>query len=279
MPKTLGLRLCLVVLICLSGCNAFTGNTTPETPSLTPVDIPTDDPNTTRGLAPGLTNQGVVDPIALGSAHEVVLANTSFTLHGKKTEKYTNGTIRTQWRTIARVVSPRSRYHSNIDWYDPNTIAFNHTIPNRSIWSNGERTLVATSLSSTNTTSYQHFESSNPPLPVPEYPHGEQYYNLFKIIDTKVVNHTTHDGTTLYRLTSTEIVDPAQLIKYSMNSKTARNPRNLTFHAVIDSRGVVHEYQLAYTATLTGTNQSTSVHVVNTKRYTNIGATTVDRPP
>nr|WP_264822408.1 hypothetical protein [Halocatena marina] len=108
-----------------------------------------------------------------------------------------------------------------------------------------------------------------------KFPRGEQYYTLFQAVDTKVINHTTNNGTTLYRLTSTEIADPTQLDWHESGMKKFRN---LTFHAVIDSRGVVHEYRLAYTATLTETNPSTSVRVVSTTRYTKMGSTTVDRP-
>ncbi|WP_444881622.1 DUF7537 family lipoprotein [Halocatena marina] len=278
MSQNLGLRLCLVVLLCLSGCNAFNGGST-ETASITPAGVPTDDPNATRGLAPGLTNHGVVDSIALGDAHEAVLSNTSFTIHGKTTVKYSNGTLRRQGERTARVVNPRDRRYINVSIYTQNKIRSDQKSTNNSFWSNGERVLVALSSSQTNSTTYQHFESRDPQYPILKYhPQKERYYTLFQAVDTKVINHTTNNGTTLYRLTSTEIADSAQLIEYSMNVKIAQNPRNLTFHAVIDSRGVVHEYRLAYTATLTETNPSTSVRVVSTTRYTKMGSTTVDRP-
>lgn len=57
-----------------------------------------------------------------------------------------------------------------------------------------------------------------------------------------------------------------------------RNPRNITFRALIDSRGIVHEYRLAYTATGTKTNTNVTTRIVETIRYTEIGSTNVERP-
>lgn len=64
MSRKIGLRLCLVALLCLSGCNVFSGGETAETPTVTPADVPTDEPMSARGFPPGITEQGVVDPIA-----------------------------------------------------------------------------------------------------------------------------------------------------------------------------------------------------------------------
>ncbi|WP_438268366.1 DUF7537 family lipoprotein [Halocatena marina] len=270
MSQNLGLRLCLVVLLCLSGCNAFNGGNT-ETASITPAGVPTDDPNATRGLAPGLTNHGVVDSIALGDAHEAVLSNTSFTIHGKTTVKYSNGTLRRRIKTTSSLVPSQNRYYRKYNLYNPNRSGSNSIVLNRSTWAEDGQVLTATYSSKTNTTTYKNRSSFG----YMKFPRGEQYYTLFQAVDTKVINHTTNNGTTLYRLTSTEIADPTQLDWHESGMKKFRN---LTFHAVIDSRGVVHEYRLAYTATLTETNPSTSVRVVSTTRYTKMGSTTVDRP-
>lgn len=275
MSQTSGLCLCLVILVCLAGCNALTGETTTEPPSITPAEIPTDDPNATQRLAPGLTNHGVVDPSALANAHEAVLTNTSFTRKGTMTKKYTNGTIRTQRVMTTRMVAPKDRYYINVEEYGHNTNRYNQTPDNLSYWSNGERVFVASPSSKMNTTTYHHWESATPADLESGFIRGEMYSEWFQIFDTKVSNHTTHNGTTLYRVTATGIADPDRLTKIFPDTK---QPRNLTFHAMIDSRGLVHEYRLAYTATLTETNRPTPIQIVSGMRHTNIGATTVDRP-
>ena len=277
MSQRISLCLCLVVLLCLPGCNALSGGETSETPMVTPASVPTNEPMSAHGLPPGVTEQGVVDPIALGRAHEAVLNETSYTVIEKFTVKYTNGTLLSRTTETRQVVAPTERYYVTIRWYRPNTDIASYTVKNKSIWSDGERVLVAISDSQTNETTYQYYQS----LDMHEsslrgFPRGEQLYNLFYAIDTEIDNYTTHNGTTLYRITATEIKGPDTLLGFG---NVTKNPRNITFHAVIDSRGLVHKYKLSYITTFTTKNYSTPIRIVRTARYTKIGNTTVERPP
>jgi hypothetical protein len=274
MSQTINLRLCLVVLLLLSGCNAFSGGETAETPLVTPADVPTEEPRSVRGFAPGLTRQGVVDPIALGRAHEAVLSNTSYTVLSKRTVRYTNGTVRMRETTTTQVVTPAERYYMIREQSSETIDDVNYTSIKEAHWSDGTRVLVAKSQQ--NNTTYKKYESSDRFYYISVFQRGRRFFDLFYAIDTHIASHTTRNGTTLYRLASTEIIQTDHLpgIGY-----VYKKPRNFTFHAVIDSRGLVHEYRLAYTVTLTETNQPTPVRIVKTVRYTRIGNTTVERPP
>jgi hypothetical protein len=274
MSRTISLRLCLVVLLCLSGCNALSGGEAAETPMVTPADVPTDAPTSTYGLAPGLTRQGVVEPVTLGRAHEAVLEETSYTNLWTKTVRYTNGSLRVRGTSTRHVVVPTEQYYVSVEWHWPSSNRFNYTFVSREFWSDGERVLA--SISRGNNTTYRHHESPNSPIFTSDLPRGERFHNLFYAINTNVVNQTMRNGTTLYRLTGTEITDLDALFRINSRYK---HPRNLSFHATIDSRGLVHKYRLAYTATLTTTSRPTPVRIVKTTRYTKIGNTTVERPP
>jgi hypothetical protein len=275
MSLRIGLSLCLVVLLLLSGCNAFSSGEAAETPQVTPADVPTEEPRSVRGFAPGLTRQGVVDPIALGRAHEAVLTNTSYTVLSKRTVRYLNGTVRMRGTTTTRVVAPADRYYMIREQYRPAVDDTNHTSIKTARWSDGTRELVA--ISRNNNTTYKSHELS---LVRNSYIYGLQqgkrFFNLFSAIDTHIINNTIRNETTLYRLASTKITQPDYIPGVG---SVYKNPRNLTFHALIDSHGLVHKYRLAYTATFKKTNRSTPVRIERTVRYTRIGNTTVERPP
>jgi hypothetical protein len=117
MHRATALRLFLVALLLLSGCNAFSGgdNTTRQT--VTPAAVPTNGPTQTptTQLAPGLTQYGVVDPVALGAAHNAALSNTSYSYVKTVSETYANGTLRARRTIKARVVEPKRRFYSILD--------------------------------------------------------------------------------------------------------------------------------------------------------------------
>jgi hypothetical protein len=267
------LCLFLVALLLLSGCNAFSGSDT-KAPTVTPADVPTDRPTPTQvhTLAPGLTQYGVGDPIALGNAHNAVLSNTSYTYIATTTEKYTNGTLRARQTVKARVVEPKGRYYAieNFTFYRvPGINNMNRRIE---YWSNG--TLLLSVRKIGDNTSYQ--KISSPAISASYFSRDPRFYALFGSLDTRVVGRKTHDETTLYRLKSTEITDPTSFSRGMTNRY--ENPRNVTFQALIDFRGVVHEYRLAYTATGIGMNTNVTTRIVETVRYTEIGSTNVERP-
>ena len=264
----------LALSVVLAGCNGLVlgGDGTPEE-TLTPVDVPTDDPTPTpvSQLAPGLTGEGVTDAFALGDAHASVLDDTSYTMVENSTVVYSNGSIYSRWTTDARLAANDSRYYvvqngsvgKSVDGTDTYRMA---------LWSDGERALLAEERN--NDTSYRSPRSpegeSVPPVEAlgPDPTNREAIYAHFGAVETRVVNRTTRNDAMLYRVEATEMTSSVAF------ERVWRNPRNLSMTALVDSQGLVHEYRLHYTATLNGD----TIEVTRRVRYTALGDTTVERP-
>jgi len=111
----------VVVLALLAGCSGLlpgpsadtptatpastaTQTTTapPVTPTATATDRSTATPALGGDLAPGITDEGVVNPVALQSAHRSALLADGFTL-AVTYENVANGSV--QWRTAQRIVA------------------------------------------------------------------------------------------------------------------------------------------------------------------------------
>ncbi|HET7325067.1 MAG TPA: hypothetical protein VFJ06_12115, partial [Halococcus sp.] len=236
----------LALSLVLAGCNAiaFGGDETP-TPRFTPAPVPTDKPTPTPvpQLTPGLTGEGVTDAFALAEAHSAVLDNISYTLHENSTVRYVNGTVFNQFTTHAQIAANDSRF-----FFIQNGLGINVRGSGKfSMWSNGERFLIART--SNNSTSYAvHDIESEPILPRDAFGFDptsrERIQALFSSVETRVTGQETRNGTTLSRIVATNVTNPAafRVVWY--------NPRNLTLVALVDSQGLVHEYRLNYTATL-----------------------------
>lgn len=270
--------LVLVVFVMVAGCNAFNGGS--EMPRVAPKDVPTAEPTQTpvSRLAPGLTLYGVVDPHALSQAHDAALNNTSYTYLESVTKEYINGTLRARQTVTTRVVDPIGRFYTIVT-KDLPRVPSPATHLRFEYWSDGTGMLVARTVGSN--TTYQKFPANRANV---EISNSKQLSTLFQAIDTRVVNRTTRNGTTLYRLEATQITDPIALFELTnifTTPKTAtmyENQRNVTFYALIDSHGLVHEYRLAYTKTLVTNGRNVTIRTIISIRHTNVGSTTVERP-
>lgn len=144
-------------------------------------------------------------------------------------------------------------------------------------WSDGERYLSA--VSHGGRTVYDTF------TPPSEYIGGWSYwtyavmpsgqpwrdiYPLFRAVELRNDGRITRNGTRYYRLTSVGLRDP----ELFATREAVESPRDVRLEAVIDGRGLVRTYRLAYVATVGGA----TVRVNRTIRYTTVGATTVTRP-
>ncbi|WP_435078153.1 DUF7537 family lipoprotein [Halococcus sp. AFM35] len=269
------LPILLAAAVVLGGCSglAFGGNETP-TQTVTPAAVPTDEPTPTPvpQLAPGLTGQGVVDPFALGDGHAAVLDNTSYTMQENFTVRYANGTV-VNGVTIRTQMASDSRFYLVQNGFGMNVRGSGGL----SMWSNGERVLQARA--SNGNTSYTSPRGvTGEPVPPQEAigalgtdsTHKEQIYELFGSVATRVTDREQRNGTTVYRVESTNVTNPT-----AFEGARWQNPRNFTMVARIDSTGLVRELRVNYTATV---NDST-VRVHRRVRYTNLGNTTVKRPP
>lgn len=251
----------LSLSLVLAGCNGIAlGEDETPPPRFTPAAVPTDAPTPmpVPQLAPGLMGTGITDAFALAEAHTAVLNDTSYTFYENSTVRYMNGTIYNQFTTHVQFAANDSRFYSvqngsSIDVRGRDGISF---------WSNGERVIVAQT--SNNNTSYG-------VLPQESFsgPSVEQIYVLFSSVETRVAGRETRNGTTLYRVVATNVTNP------TVFESDWQNPRNVSLQALISSQGLVPEYRLNYTATLNGE----PVRINQQVRYTDLGNTTVERPP
>lgn len=266
------LTVLLTLSLVLAGCNGLGGGDETPTGTITPAEVPTDEPTQTPipQLAPGLTNKGVIDAFALGDAHAAVLSNTSYTFHENTTTRYANGTVFNQITTRAQMTND-GRFYIIQNGLNSNVSGSGGL----SAWSNGERALLAQTRN--NNTSYSSlYELSNEPVPPQEAvkaigidpTHSEEIYGLFGSVETRVIDRATRNRTIHYQIVATNVTNPITFDK-------GHNPRNVTLQALVNSQGLIQEYQLNYTVTLNGT----PVQIHRQVNYTNLGNTTTERPP
>jgi hypothetical protein len=264
----------LAAAVVLAGCSGVFGGDESPTQTVTPAAVPTDEPTPTPvpQLAPGLTGEGVTDAFALGEAHVAALDDISYTMQENFTVRYANGTVLNRVTIRTQMVSD-SRFYLVQNGFGMNVRGSGGL----SMWSNGERVLQART--SNSNTSYTSPRSVNgEPVPPQEAigtlgtdsTHKEQIYELFGSVETRVTDREQRNDTTVYWVEATNVTNPT-----AFEGARWQNPRNFTMVAHIDSTGLVREYRLNYTATV---NDST-VRIHRRVDYTNLGNTTVERPP
>lgn len=268
------LPIVVAAVVVLAGCNALTGgdDTETDTPTVTPVDVPTDEPTATPMpmLAPGLTEAGVVSASDLANAHEDALDNGSYTIVSNSTVRYANGTLRYQRNRIMRVSEGSEPFYA-VSRYNGSGRQPVVTLQRIERWSDGERLYSA--IVRENETRYSTSALNRAFISVQK---GDQFLSLFTALETRVVGQETRNGTELYRVRATNITNPEYLPRSVLN--TSKNPRNISFRALVDSEGIVQSYHLGYTTTEINRGVETTNRVTQSLRYTDIGSTTVERP-
>ena len=108
---------------------------------------------------------------------------------------------------------------------------------------------------------------------------GQGIYTLFGAVETRVVGDATRNSTTIYRVAATNVTNPTAFAV----ADDVSDLRNVSFRAQVTPEGFVRAYRIDYNATLGGegvpgaTGRTIRVHRV--VRYTDLGNTTVERPP
>ena len=266
--------LVLAALVVFAGCGMpFSGGNGGTTePTVTPMNVPTDEPTPTPvpQLAPGLKGTDVTDPFTLAEAHASVLNGSSYTLHRNLTVRYANGTIYTQQTLDAQLAANRTRYYLVGNY---SGVPVNGEQVTVKTYSDGERVLEARIVNGDRTYNTIHIpgqESAAAREVLPANLVGdEQIYSLFSAVETRVLNETTLNGTKRYRIIAANVSGEANF------RNQYGDPQNATASARIDSRGFVREYSYRYN----GTVDEADVTVINRVQYTEIGSTTVERPP
>jgi hypothetical protein len=268
----------LVVAIVSAGCSGFAtdggsgeGKDGDPTVSVTPAPVPSVE--TRERLAPGLSDDGIENASALAAAHDFELRNRSFTLRMNQTVEYANGSLRGRTVGVVRVVPDGAAFRTN--YTITGTPIASHTTDFELVrterWFGGERGLAASTFAN-DTTNYDRFSAEFGSSIVRSFiDNGDRYARLLDGARTRVVGRTERDGKTFYRVAASDPSSTA-LARYP----SLESAENATLEALVSSRGFVRAHRLAYRAT---TENGSTLRIVESVRYTDIGDTTVRRPP
>lgn len=259
----------------LTGCASIPGEEVAgdaDRTVVTPAPVPTEVPRPTpvEALAPGLTRQGVIDPLAVAEAHESLLASRSETVRLRRAVRYENGDLRSRRVQETRVTGDRRRFHTVITVAGPHPPFFGDRLE---FYSDGQTVVQATVLP--NRTSFfriplKRYRAENDIDVVLSSPDAGAVFLLFAAIETRMTASIERPGRTRYRLRGTRLLRPGMLAE----AEDVRNPRNVSLSAVVDERGVLVQYSLRFDAILDGRN----VTVAKSGSHSAIGNTTVEPP-
>ena len=223
-------------------------------------------------LAPGLAESGVTDAAALADAHAAILTNTSYTVRNHRQ-------VRNESPTANATLPPIFRANTTTEVaHDPARIFLRYDVSGNAsatssqfprdveLWAGPNLTLQA--VETPNGTVYRRVRSRN--VASGGVTGRDTLFSLFSTLNTTVAGTTTQNGTTLYRVNSTGVSDPALLASLL----DAESVSNVSMTALVDADGLVHEYRIEYDAT----SESGTRHVTRATRYTALGETTVERP-
>jgi len=230
-------RVALVAfLTVLAGCTV-TGGTAGAPEPVTPAPVPTADEGR---VAPGVTNDTVVDADALATAHERAVAGRAYTL----TTVYAAGSHRTDTR-IAVEEPWRYRYRSNT-----------------SIGGRDDRTFVD------GRTRYSRYRR----------PLGVEYVRAEAVpADERFGAMTAHLVRTYLALGTADVSRLPDGTGYAVTI-THSNPPGLDGRVGYAARAVVESSGFVRALSVTYRNRAGNTTVSHRYTYTNIGGTTVDRP-
>ncbi|MEF8852212.1 MAG: hypothetical protein V5A44_06745 [Haloarculaceae archaeon] len=237
----------LVLLVVLAGCGSIVaGGDDPasgaggSTETLTPAPVP-EVTATPFPLPPGVTDSGVGDADALLDAHRSTLRSQSYTLRVRLRvdgDRYTR---------LIRVETPTRYYsHDVLGGNGGNVTQF----------ASGPSVYVRTAYAGI--TRYDRLDNARPPES-----RTVRLSRLFLQVDDAVVFETTVDGR------------PAVVVRvnYAVHPEMERL-RNVTLRAVVEPTGLVRSLNATYVRT-GGTGPA---NVTRSFTYTDVGATTVERP-
>lgn len=285
--RSVALTVALVVVLMTAGCgsNVVPGrNSSPDRATLTPAPVPEDtatvdgEGDDGRRLAPGITEDGLVDTLELMAAHRSVLRNTSWRLTVTQVQRYGTGAIRLRenrtitvardgsYRRIHRLEGVASDGRSSVE-----------------VWANGSVRLVR--IERGDTVRYSRFPvEGTTGGPRPSFALDEdsavqaEHQRLIAILlDTENLRvdrldrpHRETDRQQ-YQLRASEFEDDMFVTRDGLAIRLSE----VQVLFVVDDRGAIHSAQFAYT----GRADGRELHVVERLRYTELGTATVREPP
>ncbi|USZ69854.1 hypothetical protein NGM10_15735 (plasmid) [Halorussus salilacus] len=242
----------------------------------TTAEETTDEDGDATALAPGLSEDGVEEPLALSNAHQERLGDESLTISNHRVERYANGTVRNESTRTTRTAANRTRYR----------LIENTTLPNwvtganneGELWANGTHVFSARERNGTMTYIRQLGPDSEPTEPrellVGDLTADDDLLTVFSAFENERVEELDEENATAperYRVTASDLAHADFLAD-------GTEVRNATLDAVVETDGpesaFVREYTLRYETEIDGE----TVRVTERIRFSDVGETTVERP-
>lgn len=263
-------RVALVLLVVLAGCSGISGPAPTESGTVTPAPIPssTATPMADQARLPDGVSVvvGITEPWDVTIRSAELLSNQSHTIHVREEARYANGSLRWRLDRIRRVADTRTytieRHHGHdrpgwtfagMDRVEIYTTDGRDPTAARAYWA----------LTDDGETQYATFDAVG-------RSNRRQLFQLLSRFETRVTGRVTRHNTTMYRVEAESRGEPHKM-KYVDRTERARN---VSLSLLIDRRGLIHEWRVAYTVVADGRE----IRYVRLVRVTNIGTTTVDRP-
>ena len=267
-----GLAVTFVCLVVLAGCG--TGGSGGPRGTVTPAPVPdgaTPTSDRAQRLAPGVTAEGVVAPTRLVTAHTAALRGRSFTTVRRAVTHGEDGGFRSEVVTRGRVGEDRRRLF--VDRRASGPLVRSIGLAGRTEQYVGERRTVRRETQ--NGTVRYSSDRRNPgtvagTVLLSDITAGSTISLALHGMNFSVIPVEGASNGTRYRLVSTDITDSGTLIGLA-----GENARNVTFEATVTPDGLVTWFELSYTAD----RGDSSVTVVRTVAFEDVGTTTVERPP
>ena len=257
----------ICLLLVLAGCNAPVGDAATERPATTATAAPVPDST----LAPGVTDEGVVDPERLAAVHRGAIEDRSYTLVANRTVRYSNGTLRSElWLQVR--LGERRTYHATASTAGSEGPVFLGEPPaTAEFWGNGS--VYVRRFARDGERTYNTFEpvrgAGTWQYWVRMVPFGggvgsprRFIGDLFATVPTRL-DGTTHN-TTAYRLVGDSATGPV---------KGVDGVSDVRLTAVVRANGLVRSISLQYAGQVDGE----PIRVTRRVRYGRVGRTTADQ--
>ncbi|UPW01498.1 hypothetical protein M0R88_05180 [Halorussus gelatinilyticus] len=217
-------------------------------------------------LAPGLNESGVTDAWTLAEVHADTLRNRSYTVVSNLTARGLDDDREATADATTRVTHDPTRLvrRSNVSGDARSIGLFGQDM---AVWATENGTWYA--VERANGTNYRKVAEVVRPT-YGSRTDRDTLFVLFSALDTELAGTLTENGTTLHRVNATGVLNPEALA----SELNADSVRNVSLTALVDERGVVHEYRVAYTAT----HGDRTTRIERTTRFVALGETSVERP-
>lgn len=269
------IRPALVALLAiLAGCPAFGGPASP-----TPNQPADGTPVEGVSYPPGVGPTGVGDSAALARAHSATTNDTGYTLRSTRRIAGPNGTLRSLLSVRVRVSAERT-YRAVVRTAGPDgPVLLGHPPARATFWSNGS--VYVRAFTRDSETTYSRFVPPDGFTGTWRYwtttaafggGAGHDYQTireLFGDIRPRLVRSNESGGEYVFYL-------EGETAERSNFPKVGTGPVwNVSFDAAVTSTGFVREFTLRYDRRLDGETVSVRWDL----QYTDVGSTTVERPP